>query len=144
MSAEYEAAATDVHFTGDGTGGCGGRVAGDNTASVALSMEGAKFGGTTKCNTSSLKREVLRQSSVDPTSWKKERKKEKTTHTPTAKNETSVLGHHSTEPTLPSNFHRLTSFPTMTSHMLTTPVSSPLTAQPPSGLMLNVRTRPFG
>ena len=43
------AAATDVHFTGDGVVDGGGMFAGANTACVAVRIAGGKFGGGGWC-----------------------------------------------------------------------------------------------
>ena len=48
------AAATDVHFTGDGVVDGGGMFAGANTACVAVRIAGGRFGGKMKCSCSSL------------------------------------------------------------------------------------------
>lgn len=126
--------AVDVHWTSDDVAGWGGRLAGDKRECVAARVEGARFGGIRKWSCFSLNMEDV-SPGVDS--------KIPRTYMPTTKNATSVLGHHSTEPTLPLNFHDLTTLPTVVSHMLTTPLSSPLAAHMPSGLMLRLRTRAF-
>jgi hypothetical protein len=42
------------HLTGEGVAGAGGRVAGASKAWVRLKTGGGRFGGTRKCNVSSL------------------------------------------------------------------------------------------
>lgn len=57
---EVDAAAdTDCHFTGDGTGGGGGMLAGASTFCVAVKMVAGRFGGIRKCSCSSLQRQLV-------------------------------------------------------------------------------------
>lgn len=54
-ASELEAAGeTDVHFTGDGTAGGGGRFAGASTACVAERIVDGRLGGIRNSNCSSL------------------------------------------------------------------------------------------